>query len=38
MLGILILQKNPERIKKTDKKAAEKLHYDEIKFPVQERF
>ena len=30
-------KEHPERIKKTDKKIAEKLDYDEIKFPVQEK-
>ena len=29
--------KHPERIKKIDKKIAEELNYDEIKFPVQEK-
>ena len=29
--------KHPERIKKTDKKIAEKLDYDEIEFPVKEK-
>ena len=29
--------KHPERIIKTDKKIAEKLKYDEIEFPVQEK-
>ena len=28
---------HPERILKTDKKVAEKLDYDEIEFPVQEK-
>ena len=28
---------HPERIKKTDKKNAEKLDYDEIEFPVKEK-
>ena len=28
--------KHPERIKKTDKKIAEELNYDEIEFPVQD--
>ena len=28
-------KENPESIKKTDKKVAEKLHYDGIEFPVQ---
>ena len=28
---------HPERIKTTDKKIAEKLDYDEIEFPVQEK-
>ena len=31
------LNKHPERILKTDKKIAEELNYDEIKFPVQEK-
>ena len=30
-------KKYPERIKKTDKKLAEKLDYDKIEFPVQEK-
>ena len=30
-------KEHPERIKKTDKKIAEKLDYDEIEFPVQEK-
>ena len=30
-------KEHPERIKKTDKKIAEKLNYDEIEFPVQEK-
>ena len=30
-------KEHPERIKKTDKKVAEKLNYDEIEFPVQEK-
>ena len=30
-------KKDPERIKKTDKKIAEKLDYDRIEFPVQEK-
>ena len=29
-------KEHPERIKITDKKVAEKLDYDEIKFPMQE--
>ena len=29
--------KHPERVKKTDKKIAEELNYDEIEFPVQEK-
>ena len=29
--------KHPERIKKTDKKIAEELNYDEIEFPVEEK-
>ena len=38
MLGILILQKNIQKeLKKTDKKNAEKLDYDGIKFLVQEK-
>ena len=28
---------HPQRIKKTDKKIAEKLDYDGIEFPVQEK-
>ena len=28
-------KEHPERIKKTDKKIAEKLDYDEIEFPMQ---
>ena len=37
MLDILIpLNKHLERIKKTDKKIAEELNYDEIEFPVQD--
>ena len=32
------LKKHPERIKKTDKKIAEKLDYNGIEFPVQEIF
>ena len=31
------LKEHPERIKKTDKKIAEELDYDEIEFPVQEK-
>ena len=31
------LKEHPERIKKTDKKIAEKLDYDRIEFPVQEK-
>ena len=31
-------KEHPERIKKTDKKIAEKLDYDEIEFPVQEKY
>ena len=31
------LKEHPERIKKTDEKIAEKLHYDGIEFPVQEK-
>ena len=30
-------KEHPERIKKTDKKIAEELDYDEIEFPVQEK-
>ena len=30
-------KEHPERIKKTDKKIAEKLDYDRIEFPVQEK-
>ena len=30
-------KEHPERIKKTDKKIAEKLYYDGIEFPVQEK-
>ena len=30
-------KEHPERIKKTDKKIAEKRDYDEIEFPVQEK-
>ena len=30
-------KKNPERIKKVDKKIAAKLGYDEIEFSVQEK-
>ena len=30
-------KEHPERIKKTDKKVAEKLDYDEIEFRVQEK-
>ena len=38
MLGILILQKSIQKeLKKTDKKIAEKLDYDGIEFPVQEK-
>ena len=38
MLDILILQKNIQKeLKKTDKKIAEKLDYDGIEFPVQEK-
>ena len=29
--------KHPERIKKTDKKIAEELNYNEIEFPVEEK-
>ena len=31
------LKEHPERIKETDKKIAEELHYDGIEFPVQEK-
>ena len=34
---INLLNKHPERIKKTDKKIAEELNYDGIEFPVQEK-
>ena len=38
MLGVLILQKNFQKeLKKKDKKIAEKLDYDGIEFPVQEK-
>ena len=38
MLDLLILQKNIQKeLKKTDKKIAEKLNYDEIEFPVPEK-
>ena len=38
MLDVLILQKNiQEELKKTDKKIAEELYYDEIEFPIQEK-
>ena len=38
MLGILILQKSIQKgLKKTDKKIAEKLDYDGIEFPMQEK-
>ena len=38
MLDILILQKNIQKeLKKTDKKIAEKLDYDGIEFPMQEK-
>ena len=30
-------KKHPERIKKTERKIAGKLHYEEIEFPVQEK-
>ena len=30
-------KEHPERINKTDKKVAEKLNYDVIEFPVQEK-
>ena len=29
--------KHPEKIKKTDKKSAEELNYDEVEFPIQEK-
>ena len=34
---INLLNKHPERMKKTDKKIAEELNYDEIEFPVEEK-
>ena len=34
---INLLNKHPERIKKTDKKIAEELNYDRIEFLVQEK-
>ena len=38
MLGVLILQKNFQKeLKKKDKKIAEKLDYDGIEFPMQEK-
>ena len=38
MLGILILQKNIQKeLKKLTKKIAEKLDYDGIEFPAQEK-
>ena len=38
MLGILTLQKSIwKELKKTDKKTADKLDYDGIEFPVQEK-
>ena len=38
MLDILILQKNIQKeLKNLTKKIAEKLNYDEIEFPVQEK-
>ena len=38
MLGILILQKNIQKeLEKFDKKIAEKLDYDGIEFPMQEK-
>ena len=38
MLGVLILQKNFQKeLKKKGKKIAEKLEYDGIEFPVQEK-
>ena len=38
MLGILILQKSIQKeLRKTDKNLAEKLDYDRIEFPVQQK-
>ena len=38
MLDILILQKNIQKeLKKTDKRIAEKLDYNETEFPMQEK-
>ena len=37
MIDIWIDNEHPERIKKTYKKIAEKLDYDRIEFPVQEK-
>ena len=38
MLDILILQKNIQKeLKKTDKRIAEKLDYNGIEFPMQEK-
>ena len=37
MLEILILQKNIQKELQNDKKVVEKLNYDEIEFPVQEK-
>ena len=34
---INLSKKHPDRIKKTDKKIAEKIDYDAIEFPVQEK-
>ena len=34
---INLSKEHPERINKTDKKNAEKLDYDRIEFPVQEK-
>ena len=38
MLDILILQKNIQKELKNDKKIADELDYDEIEFPVQEKY
>ena len=38
MLEILILQKNIQKELQNDKKVVEKLNYDEIEFPVQEKY
>ena len=38
MLDINPSKKHLERIKKTDKKIAEKLDYDGIEFPFQEKY